>query len=126
MMKVAQLEVHNLYASSNVIRQITSRRMRWEGHVACIGKERKLYKVLVGKPQRKDHSEDPGVGRRKGLEWMSGRFVGGCGVDLPGSESGPVAGSCEHGDETLDFGATELVILYWTRRFISLLVKAPH
>jgi len=30
-----------------------SRRMRWDGHVARMGKERELYRVLVGKPERK-------------------------------------------------------------------------
>jgi hypothetical protein len=28
-----------------------SRRMRWAGHVASMGEERKVYKVLVGKPE---------------------------------------------------------------------------
>jgi hypothetical protein len=27
--------------------------MRWAGHVAHIGEERKMYKVLVGKPKGK-------------------------------------------------------------------------
>jgi hypothetical protein len=27
--------------------------MRWVGHVAFMGKERKLYKLLVGKPEGK-------------------------------------------------------------------------
>jgi hypothetical protein len=27
--------------------------MRWAGHVARVGEERKLYKVLVGKPEGK-------------------------------------------------------------------------
>jgi hypothetical protein len=27
--------------------------MRWEGHVARMGEERKVYKVLVGKPEVK-------------------------------------------------------------------------
>jgi hypothetical protein len=43
-------EPHNLYSSPNIIRLIKSRRMRWAGHVACKGEERKLYEVLVGKP----------------------------------------------------------------------------
>jgi hypothetical protein len=33
----------------------------------------------------------------------------GCGVDSIGSGQGPVAGSCEHGDETSGSGVTELV-----------------
>jgi hypothetical protein len=45
--------LHNLYSSPDIIRQIKSRRMRWAGHVACMGEERKVYKVLVGKPEGK-------------------------------------------------------------------------
>jgi hypothetical protein len=30
---------------------------------------RKLYRVLVGKPERKDHLEDKGVDRRMGSKW---------------------------------------------------------
>jgi hypothetical protein len=46
-------ELHNLYSSPNIIRQIKSRRFRWAWHVARMGEERKLYayKVLVGKPE---------------------------------------------------------------------------
>jgi hypothetical protein len=42
-----------LYSSSNIIRQIKSRRMRWAGHVACMGEERNVYKVLMEKPEGK-------------------------------------------------------------------------
>ena len=35
------------------IRVIKSRRMRWVGHVARMGEERGLYRVLVGKPEGK-------------------------------------------------------------------------
>jgi len=41
-------ELHNLYASSNVIREIKSGRMRWVGNVARTGDMRNLY-ILVGK-----------------------------------------------------------------------------
>jgi hypothetical protein len=51
--KLHNEELHNLYSSSNIIRQVNSRRMRWAGHVAHMGEERKLYKVLVGKPEGK-------------------------------------------------------------------------
>jgi hypothetical protein len=30
-------ELNDLYCSTNIIRVIKSRRMRWAGHVACIG-----------------------------------------------------------------------------------------
>jgi hypothetical protein len=44
-------ELRNLYSSPNIIRRIKSRRMRWAGHVANVGEERKVYKVLVRKPE---------------------------------------------------------------------------
>jgi hypothetical protein len=42
-------ELHILY-SSNIIRQIKSRRTRWAGHVARMGEDRNVYRVLLGKP----------------------------------------------------------------------------
>jgi hypothetical protein len=45
--------LHNLYSSADIIRQIKSRRMRWAGHVARMGQERKLYRVVVGKSEGK-------------------------------------------------------------------------
>jgi hypothetical protein len=42
-----------LYSSPNVIRQIKSKRLRWAVHLACIGEERNLYRLLVGKPEGK-------------------------------------------------------------------------
>jgi hypothetical protein len=44
-------ELHFLTHPPDIIRQIKSRRMRWAGHVAHMGEERKVYKVLVGKPE---------------------------------------------------------------------------
>jgi len=43
-------ELNDLYSSPNIVRVIKSRRMRWTGHVACMGEERGVYRVLVGKP----------------------------------------------------------------------------
>jgi hypothetical protein len=37
--KVHRQELHNLYASPNIIRHIKSRRIRWAGHVARMGEE---------------------------------------------------------------------------------------
>jgi hypothetical protein len=44
-----------------VIRQIKSRRMRWTGHVARMGEEIKLYKVLLGKPEGKRQAGRPNL-----------------------------------------------------------------
>jgi hypothetical protein len=46
-------ELHNLYSSPNFVRVIKSRRMRWAGHVACMGEGRCVYRVLVGRPEGK-------------------------------------------------------------------------
>jgi hypothetical protein len=46
-------ELHNLYSSPDIIRQIKSRRIRWVGHVARMGEGRNVYRVLVGKPEGK-------------------------------------------------------------------------
>jgi hypothetical protein len=44
-----------LYLNSlpNIVRVVKSRRMRWVGHVARMGEERGVHRVLVGKPERK-------------------------------------------------------------------------
>jgi hypothetical protein len=46
-------ELHNLYSSPDITRQIKSRRMRWAGQVARTGEGRNVYRVLVGKPEGK-------------------------------------------------------------------------
>ena len=43
-------ELNDLYCSPNIVRVIKSRRVRWAGHVARIGEERGVYRVLVGEP----------------------------------------------------------------------------
>jgi hypothetical protein len=47
--KLHSEELQNLYSSPDIIREVKSRRIRWAGHVARMGEERKVYKVLVGK-----------------------------------------------------------------------------
>jgi hypothetical protein len=42
---------------------IKSKRMRWAGPVARMGKRRGTYGVLVGKPERKGHSRKLGICR---------------------------------------------------------------
>jgi hypothetical protein len=43
-------ELHNLYASPNVIRVIKLRRIRAAQNAARVGEMRNAYKILVGKP----------------------------------------------------------------------------
>jgi len=44
-------ELNDLYSSLNIVLVIKSRRIRWAGHVARIGEERGVYRVLVWKPE---------------------------------------------------------------------------
>jgi hypothetical protein len=44
-------ELHSLYSSPNILTVIKSRRMRWAGHVACMGEGKGVYRVLVGRPE---------------------------------------------------------------------------
>jgi len=46
-------ELNYLYSSPNIVQVIKSRRMRCAGHVAHMGEERGLCRVLVGKPEGK-------------------------------------------------------------------------
>ena len=43
----------DLSGSTNIVRVIKSRKMRWAGHVARMGEKRIVYRVLVGKPEGK-------------------------------------------------------------------------
>jgi hypothetical protein len=57
-------ELHNLYPL------IKSRRMRWTGHVACMGYKRSAYRVLVGKPENKRLTERPRHGREGNIKMI--------------------------------------------------------
>jgi hypothetical protein len=46
-------ELHNLYSSPHIIRQIKPRRMRCAGHVARMAEGRNVYRVLVGESEEK-------------------------------------------------------------------------
>jgi hypothetical protein len=66
-------ELQNLYTSPDTIRVIKSRGMRWMGHVTHMGVMRNAYKILVGKPEGKRHSEDLGIDGKIVLEWILGK-----------------------------------------------------
>ncbi|KAJ4432216.1 hypothetical protein ANN_20832 [Periplaneta americana] len=51
--KLHNTELHALYSSPDIIRNIKSRRLRWAGHVARMGESRNAYRVLVGRPEGK-------------------------------------------------------------------------
>ena len=51
--KLHNEELNDLYSSPNIFRVINSRRMRWLGRVARMGKMWGVYRVLVEKPEGK-------------------------------------------------------------------------
>jgi hypothetical protein len=66
-------ELHSLYTSLNIVRVIKSRRMKWAGHVARMGKGEVFTGFWLGGPKARDHWEDLGVGGRITLRWTLGR-----------------------------------------------------
>jgi hypothetical protein len=51
--KLHNEELNDLYPLPNIVREVKSRRMRWAGHVARMGNDRGVHRVLVGKPEGK-------------------------------------------------------------------------
>jgi hypothetical protein len=72
--KLHNEDLNDPYCSTHIVRVIKSRRMRWTGHVACMGERRGVYRVLVGKPEGK---KQPGVDGRIILRWIFRKWDGG-------------------------------------------------
>jgi len=62
--RLRNTEIYDLYASSNVIRVIKSRRMLWTGRVGSITLGEVHNSILARKPEPKNHLEDLGVNGR--------------------------------------------------------------
>jgi hypothetical protein len=58
LIKLSIEEIHNLNSSTNTVRMIKRRKMRWALHVVCMEK-RNAYRILVGKPEGKRSLERP-------------------------------------------------------------------
>jgi hypothetical protein len=122
--KLHNEELHNMYLSPDIIRQVKSRRMRWAVYAARVGEKRNLYKVMVGKPEGKRPLGRPRCRWEDGLETFLGRLAWGCGFESTGSGYGPIAGCCECGDEPSGSCVTELVNLKHEKSAIYQLIKA--
>jgi len=51
--KLHNEELNDLYSLPNTVRVVKSRQMRWAGHVARMGEDGGVHRVLVGKPEGK-------------------------------------------------------------------------
>jgi hypothetical protein len=51
--KLHKEKLNDLYSLPNIVPVVKSRRMRWAGHVACMGEHRGIHRVLVEKPEGK-------------------------------------------------------------------------
>jgi hypothetical protein len=54
-------ELNDLYSSPTIVRVIKSRRMRTAGHIARMGEGRGMYRVLVVKPEGRNHWGEQGA-----------------------------------------------------------------
>jgi hypothetical protein len=72
--------VRSLLLKRQCLIWLESRRMRWAGHVARMGEERKVYRVLVGKPKGKRPQGRPRRRWEDGIR-MDLREIGLGGVD---------------------------------------------
>ena len=78
--KLHNEELNDIYSSSNIVQVIKSRRMRWAGHVACVGDSKAVYRVVMGRSEGKRPLGRP---RRRWVDniKMNIQEVGWVGVD---------------------------------------------
>jgi len=74
--KLHNEELNDLYSLSNIVRVVKSRRMTWAGHVARMGEDRGVQRVLVGKLEGKSHWGDQDVDGRIILRWIFRKLEG--------------------------------------------------
>jgi hypothetical protein len=76
-MKLHSEELHNLYSSPDIIRQIKSRRMRCAGMWHAWERTENCIRFWSESSKDRNHSEDHGIGGRMGSEWILGRLAWG-------------------------------------------------
>jgi len=52
--KLHNEELYDLYSSPNIIQVIKSRRMRWAGHVECMGDRRDVHRILLRSSEERE------------------------------------------------------------------------
>jgi len=77
--KLYNEQLNDLYSSSIIVLVIKPRSIILVGPVECMGNNRRVFRFMVRKP--------------------SGSRMWGYGLDRAGSRKGPLAGTCEYGNE---------------------------
>jgi hypothetical protein len=62
--KLYNKKLNDLYSLPNIVWVVESRQMRWAGHVARMGEDISVHRVLVGKPEGRAHWGDQAVDGR--------------------------------------------------------------
>jgi hypothetical protein len=83
--KLCNDDLHGLYSSPTLIRVIKSRRMKWAGHVAHMGRGEVFTGLWFGGPKGRGHWEDQGVGGKITLRRTLGRWGSMSELHLAGS-----------------------------------------
>ena len=77
--KLHNEELSDLYSLPNIVLVVKWRRMRWAGHVARMGEERGVHRVLVGKPDGKRPLKRPRRRWKDNIKTDLQEVGGGCG-----------------------------------------------
>jgi hypothetical protein len=68
--KLHNEELNDLYSSPDIVRVVKSRRMRWAGHVAHMGRGEAYTGFCWRNLRERDHLEDPGLDGRIFLRYI--------------------------------------------------------
>jgi hypothetical protein len=89
--KLHNEELHNLYSSPDIIRQVNFKANEVGGACGAHGRGEKSVQGFGGEsPKERDHLEDQGVGGKMGSKWILGRLAWGVwiGFDWLRTETG--------------------------------------